>query len=358
MIAVMSAIEQCLAQAGLPRRDLGQITACLALAGASEPTQLALARRQKYPFAQTVLVTDAQAACIGAHRGGDGGVIIVGTGTIGWGELNGPSSRSVGNLPVSDEGSGAWLGCSLRRVLWAHDGRVPDQLSMTCSITFGEATPSCVGPHGLCRAITAPLAPLVVSHAKRDNRDRAMRRAAAHIDALAARLLPQMCVRSLVGGLADMAQWVAADTRMHLTNRWAMPDGANACGRCSRASSLGCDNGRTRCSALTQMASELRGSRALRRQADAHRATGGAGRMVAAQPRSGRDLCARKLRHAAAFAKHLFERHLKSGRRRPQCGHNLPAAPAAEEPIAAHHLAIGRSDDLTEFALMAKPPAR
>src|SRR5215475_13005740 len=45
MIAVMSAIEQCLDQAGLSRRDLDRITACLALAGASEPTQLTMARR-------------------------------------------------------------------------------------------------------------------------------------------------------------------------------------------------------------------------------------------------------------------------------------------------------------------------
>src|SRR5213594_4049125 len=60
MVAVMSAIEQCFDQAGLSKRDISRVTACLALAGASEPTQLALARRHKYPFAQTILVTDAQ----------------------------------------------------------------------------------------------------------------------------------------------------------------------------------------------------------------------------------------------------------------------------------------------------------
>jgi glucosamine kinase len=96
MVAVMSAIEQCLDQAGLTKRDLGRITACLALAGASEPTQLAFARRHKYPFERTILVTDAQAACVGAHRGGDGGVIIIGTGTIGWGELKGRQHRVGG----------------------------------------------------------------------------------------------------------------------------------------------------------------------------------------------------------------------------------------------------------------------
>jgi glucosamine kinase len=224
MIAVMSAIEQCLDQAGLSRRDLDRITACLALAGASEPTQLALARRQRYPFAQTILITDAQAACVGAHRGGDGGVIIVGTGTIGWGERNGRQFRVGGwGLPVSDEGSGAWLGCeALRRVLWAHDGRVPwtgllDEL-------FNHFRRE---PHAIVRWTTrastrdyGSFAPLVVSHAS--NQDAAaielMRLAAGHIDALAARLLSaDVRPLALVGGLADpMARWVSSDTRVHL----------------------------------------------------------------------------------------------------------------------------------------------
>jgi glucosamine kinase len=224
MIAVMSAIEQCLDQAGLAKRDLDRITACLALAGASEPTQLALARRHKYPFAQTILVTDAQAACVGAHRGGDGGVIIVGTGTIGWGELKGRQLRVGGwGLPISDEGSGAWLGCeALRRVLWAHDGRVPwtgllDEL-------FNHFRRE---PHAIVRWATrastrdyGSFAPLVVSYAS--NQDPAaielMRLAAGHVDALAARLLSaDVRPLALVGGLADtMTQWVSSDTRVHL----------------------------------------------------------------------------------------------------------------------------------------------
>src|SRR5215468_10201421 len=38
MIEVMSATEECLDRAGLSKHDLNRITACLALAGASEPT--------------------------------------------------------------------------------------------------------------------------------------------------------------------------------------------------------------------------------------------------------------------------------------------------------------------------------
>ncbi len=123
---VFTAAQRCLQQAGLGSRDLSRITACLALAGASEPSVLAAARARKHPFRQVVYMTDVQAACLGAHRGKSGGVIVVGTGTIGWAELGGAEIRVGGyGLPISDEGSGAWIGCeALRRVLWAHDGRI------------------------------------------------------------------------------------------------------------------------------------------------------------------------------------------------------------------------------------------
>jgi glucosamine kinase len=224
MVAVMSAIEQCLDQAGLSKRDLSRVTACLALAGASEPTQLAFARRHSYPFAQTILVTDAQAACVGAHRGGDGGVVIVGTGTIGWGEVKGRQHRVGGwGLPISDEGSGAWIGCeALRRVLWAHDGRVAwtGLLDDLFNHFRGD-------PHAIVRWATrasprdyGSFAPLVVSHASKQDTVaiELMQRAAGHIDALAARLLSaDVRPLAMVGGLADaMAQWVSPETRLHL----------------------------------------------------------------------------------------------------------------------------------------------
>jgi glucosamine kinase len=124
--AILDAAGQCLAAAGLPRTMLGQTTACLALAGASEPDQLDAARRHPLPFAHALITTDAEAACVGAHGGQDGAVVIVGTGSIGWGIVDGRCHRVGGwGLAVSDEGSGAWLGReAVRRALWAHDGRI------------------------------------------------------------------------------------------------------------------------------------------------------------------------------------------------------------------------------------------
>ena len=124
--AVSEAATQCLDQAGLGRRNLARVVACLALAGASEPAHLAAACAHKHPFCKTLITTDAHAACIGAHGNRDGAIIVAGTGTIGWAVLKGQSYRVGGwGLRISDEGSGAWLGCeALRRVLWAFDGRI------------------------------------------------------------------------------------------------------------------------------------------------------------------------------------------------------------------------------------------
>jgi glucosamine kinase len=144
-----------------------------------------------------MITTDASAACIGAHGGRDGGVIVVGTGSIGWAEFGGRQYRVGGwGLPISDEGSGSWIGGeALRRVLWAYDRRVPWS--------------------PLLRAL------LVVKHAQRNDpvATELMRRAASHIDAIAARLIELGAPRlALVGGLAPHVEpWVASDVRSRLT---------------------------------------------------------------------------------------------------------------------------------------------
>jgi glucosamine kinase len=222
--AVLHATHQCLFEAGLSVDDLRRTTACLALAGASEPGLLAEARAAAVPFGLAVITSDAHAACVGAHRGSDGGIIIAGTGSIGWAEIGGRHYRVGGwGLPVSDEGSGAWLGCeALRRVLWAMDGRIASSgLLDALAGQFGG------DPHAIVRwAHTASprdfgsLAPLVAEYAERNDPVgvQLMRMAAGHVDALAARLVSLGVSRvSLAGGLASPLQhWVAEATLAHL----------------------------------------------------------------------------------------------------------------------------------------------
>src|SRR5262249_25330939 len=60
--SVHEATVQCMSGAGLSTRDFDRIVACLALAGASEPSQLEAARPHEHPYRSPGFVTDAQAA--------------------------------------------------------------------------------------------------------------------------------------------------------------------------------------------------------------------------------------------------------------------------------------------------------
>lgn len=221
--SVHEAAGQCLAEAGLSFDH--PILACLALAGASEPADAAAARRyRKHRFRLLLITTDAHAACVGAHGGQDGGVIIVGTGSIGWAALAGRSYRVGGwGLPVSDEGSGAWLGCeAVRRVLSAYDGRTAWTNLVRC--VFEELGSD---PHAIVRWMgsakprdLATLAPLVIEYAARGDAvaRELMQLAAVHIDALAARLAAHGAPRlALAGGLAaGIEPWLSPETRARL----------------------------------------------------------------------------------------------------------------------------------------------
>jgi glucosamine kinase len=224
--SVLDAAGQCLAQAGASFDD--PLVACLALAGASEPREAAAAHAAlRHRFRHAIVTTDAHAACIGAHGGEDGGIVIVGTGSIGW-AVHGKRSYRVGGwgFPVSDEGGGAWLGCeAVRRTLWAHDGRAG------CTPLLRDvAAEFASDPHAIVRWMGgakprdfARLAPFVVEHAKSGDPVAAeiMRLAAGHIDAIAARVSDHGAARlSLMGGLARaIAPWLGEDTRARLVPR-------------------------------------------------------------------------------------------------------------------------------------------
>jgi glucosamine kinase len=221
--AVFAVTEQCLAEANLARGEVKRIVACLALAGASEPTELAAAKKHVHPYRKLLITTDAHAACIGAHQGNDGGVVIVGTGAIGCAIVKGAEYRCGGwGFPVSDEGSGAWLGCeALRRVLWAHDGLTGWSASLRALFTEFQSEPHKI-VHWMTNARPrdfARFAPLVFEHARSDAvAAELVTNAAGHIDRLALRLLELGAPRlALVGGLADKIEpFLAARVREHL----------------------------------------------------------------------------------------------------------------------------------------------
>ena len=222
--AVSDAAIECLHRADLPKTSLEEVVACLALAGASEPGHLAAAQKRRHPFRKALIVTDAEAACIGAHGEGDGGVIIAGTGTVGWARVGSEAHRVGGwGLPISDEGSGAWLGVeALRRVVWASDGRIP--WTPLLRALFADFTDD---PHAIVKWTSeatprdfGSLAPRIADYAARHDAVgvELLQIAAAHIDHIAARLVSLGAVRlALVGGLASsLRSWLSTATALQL----------------------------------------------------------------------------------------------------------------------------------------------
>jgi len=223
LAAVRIATDQCLERAGLGYGDC-PIVACLALAGACEPVTLAQAQAVPLPFSRVILTSDARAACVGAHQGEDGGIVIVGTGSVGWAIAEGRDHRVGGwGFPVSDEGSGAWLGCeALRRVLWAYDGLIPwTGLLRLLFERFDEDGYAIVRWMGAAKPRDyASLAPAVVAKAGQGDAIaiELAKGAALHIDHIAANLLaipvPRLCI---MGGLGEsILPFLAGPTQRNL----------------------------------------------------------------------------------------------------------------------------------------------
>jgi len=78
--------------------------------------------------ATLAVVSDAAIACAGAHNLGDGAIIAVGTGVVGFRCDNGRTARVGGwGFPHDDPGSGAWLGMqAVGLACAASDGRRTD----------------------------------------------------------------------------------------------------------------------------------------------------------------------------------------------------------------------------------------
>ena len=132
---VMIATHRALDDARLPHDSVQRIFAGLGLAGLSSADSTSLANRTfDHPFVVVVAELDAVAACLGAHMGQDGAILIIGTGTCGWLIKDGKSDRVGGwGFNMSDQGGGAHLGrTALRQALKEYDSILPTS-------AFGES---------------------------------------------------------------------------------------------------------------------------------------------------------------------------------------------------------------------------
>jgi len=169
MESIRLACEAALRSAGLDEQNLRHSHAGLGLAGAGIKQACDRFLLEKLPFASMVLETDAYVAWLGAHQGGDGAIVILGTGSCGLAMINGRRIGVAGwGSEVSDEAGGQRMGReALRRALWAFDGRAEKTaLSKAILDRFGRDPAKIVRfASRATPALYAELAPLVLQYA-------------------------------------------------------------------------------------------------------------------------------------------------------------------------------------------------
>ena len=169
MESIGLACEAALRCAGLDAQTLQHSHAGLGLAGAGIKSACDRFLTKKMPFASMVLDTDAYVAWLGAHQGGDGAIVILGTGSCGLAFVNGRRIGVAGwGAEVSDEAGGQRIGReALRRTLWAFDGRAENTALSTAILDrFGRDPAKIVRfASRATPALYAELAPLVLQYA-------------------------------------------------------------------------------------------------------------------------------------------------------------------------------------------------
>jgi glucosamine kinase len=222
--SVAKAFGTAIEEAGFGAAEIARIHTGIGLAGIGRKGALDALRAIVHPFASIDFVSDGVGACLGAHSGQDGAIVIAGTGSIGLGFVDGRDLRVGGyGFPISDEGSGAHLGLkAVQLALRAHDGRHERTALLAEMMQRFEGDPmEAVAWMDRASATDyAALAPMVLRHA--DQGDPAGRRivqsAAEQVDTLVRVLFGKGAPRvTLLGGLASpLEPWLSPDVRRRL----------------------------------------------------------------------------------------------------------------------------------------------
>lgn len=124
--SITEGTREVFAKAGIDFSETANTFACFGMAGGRLPSARTAFAERAWPFAKVTVYDDIDIARAGAHGGGDGGVIIVGTGSAAMALANGQRHQAGGwGFHIGDQMSGAILGRELvRRAVEAGDGLV------------------------------------------------------------------------------------------------------------------------------------------------------------------------------------------------------------------------------------------
>ena len=209
--AILQASEKAIVSANIKGLTLNHIHTGIGLAGINIPQVKQAFLKQSLPFASWHVTTDLHIACLGAHLGQDGAIVIVGTGSSGIAIHNDQKLEVGGHgFVVGDKGSGAWLGkMAISHCLETLDGITPNNMLseqvmslLKCDNAYDlvnltlEAKP----------AFYASIAPLIQKLAASQQKDALLlvNQAATYINKICQRLLSDGLNRlSLIGGITQ-----------------------------------------------------------------------------------------------------------------------------------------------------------
>lgn len=231
--SVEASTRLALLDAGMNESDSYLLVAGLGLAGVNVPRLYRDVTNWQHPFAAMYVTTDLHTACIGAHGGADGAVIITGTGSCGYAHV-GDTSLSIGGygFALGDKGSGAWLGLkAAEHVLLALDGfAVPTRLTDMLLNEFGvtDALGIVENLAGKSSSCYAALARSVLDCANEGDAvaTAIVQEGADYISDMARKLFSLNPARfSMIGGLAEPLQaWLGADVVAKISETLAPPE--------------------------------------------------------------------------------------------------------------------------------------
>lgn len=193
--------------------------------------------RTKHTFDTLMLTSDAYAACMGAHGGEDGAIIVIGTGVVGFQTEKNQTARVGGwGFPHDDQGGGAWLGLqAVRQTLSWCDGRMPVSglVQMIYEHFNNDVTMMVNWANQANSSAFASIAPMVIAQMQEGDAVAIdlIQRAAAYIDRIDAALesaqvdKTNFLPRALSGGIAEFVEpYLSARLRENIVKKKSTPD--------------------------------------------------------------------------------------------------------------------------------------
>jgi len=211
---IVEATDTALSQIGLTPDFKSNLIAGIGLAGLNLEACMSEMKQWASPFKQTYYTTDLHIACLGAHDGEDGAVMIIGTGSSAL-VCQGNELIELGGhgFPVGDAGSGAWLGFkSIELTLQVMEG-LHVNTSFTQAIIEHYDVSQAIELAQVVARFTptefAKLAPLIIQHATENDKHALsiVKAGAEYLSQLASKLLEGRDVHlSLIGGLSPLVE--------------------------------------------------------------------------------------------------------------------------------------------------------